>query len=161
MVSSLVLGLLDELQIFWQFYLIELLGLAASLIYLRLLTGFCMLVFFANWWDHLLRCWDWLSLLNWIGVLTSSILLKLSPRKLEPWCVLWSFCLLSLHCISINKSYTHAWNTVVMSGLVLLVATRNCWISYKNDMQDCQSFTCYLSGTLRSSSKCSQFNSFL
>ena len=24
------------------------------------------------------------------------------------------------------------WNTIVMSGLVLLVATWNCWISYKN-----------------------------
>ena len=24
------------------------------------------------------------------------------------------------------------WNTVVMSGLVLLVATCNCWISYRN-----------------------------
>ena len=28
--------------------------------------------------------------------------------------------------------YGHAWNTAVMSGLVLLVATWNCWISYKN-----------------------------
>ena len=28
--------------------------------------------------------------------------------------------------------YNHAWNTVVMSGLVLLVATWNCWIGYKN-----------------------------
>ena len=28
--------------------------------------------------------------------------------------------------------YSHAWNTVAMSGLVLLVATWNCWISYKN-----------------------------
>ena len=46
MVFSMVLGLLDELQIF--FYLIELLGLVTSLIYLRLLAGFCMLVFFAN-----------------------------------------------------------------------------------------------------------------
>ena len=26
----------------------------------------------------------------------------------------------------------HAWNTVVMSGLVLLLATWSCWISYKN-----------------------------
>ena len=24
------------------------------------------------------------------------------------------------------------WNTIIMSGLVLLVATWNCWISYKN-----------------------------
>ena len=33
--------------------------------------------------------------------------------------------------------YGHAWNTVAMSGLVLLVATQNCQISYKTDMQDC------------------------
>ena len=41
--------------------------------------------------NNLLRCWDWLSVLNWIGALTLSLLLKLSPRKLEPWFVLWSF----------------------------------------------------------------------
>ena len=75
----------------------------------------------------------WLSLLNWIGALTLSLLLKLLPRKLEPWFVLWSFFLLRLLCISINLPYGHAWNTVVMSGLVLLVATWNCWISYKNE----------------------------
>ena len=34
--------------------------------------------------NHLLRCWGWPSLLNWIGVLTLSLLLKLPPRKLEP-----------------------------------------------------------------------------
>ena len=34
--------------------------------------------------------------------------------------------------ISINLPYGHAWNTVVMSGLALLVATWNCWISYQN-----------------------------
>ena len=33
--------------------------------------------------NHLLRCWGWPSLLNWIGVLTLSLLLKLHPRKLE------------------------------------------------------------------------------
>ena len=33
--------------------------------------------------NHLLRCWVWPSLLNWIGVLTLSLLLKLPPRKLE------------------------------------------------------------------------------
>ena len=31
-----------------------------------------------------------------------------------------------------KSAYSHAWNSVVMSGLVLLVATWNCWISYKN-----------------------------
>ena len=28
--------------------------------------------------------------------------------------------------------YGHVWNTAVMSGLVLLVATWNCWINYRN-----------------------------
>ena len=47
--------------------------------------------------------------------------------------VLWSFFLLRLLlCIPINLPYSHAWNNFVMSGLVLLVPTWNCWISYKN-----------------------------
>ena len=33
--------------------------------------------------NHLLRCWGWPSLLNWIGALTLSLLPKLLPRKLE------------------------------------------------------------------------------
>ena len=56
LISSMVLGLLNQLQIFSQLYLIELLGLLTSLgllklwhlIYPRLLTGFGMLVFFTN-----------------------------------------------------------------------------------------------------------------
>ena len=61
LISSMVLGLLDQLLIFSQLYLIELLGLLTGLgllelcavlvlylIYLRLLTGFGMLVFFTN-----------------------------------------------------------------------------------------------------------------
>ena len=82
--------------------------------------------------NNLLRCWGWLSLLNWIRAHTLLLLLKLSPRKLELWFVLWSFFLLRLLSISINWPYSHAWNTVIMSGLVLLVATWNCWINYKN-----------------------------
>ena len=35
-------------------------------------------------------------------------------------------------CIPINLLYTHAWDTVVTSGLVPLVPTWNCYISYKN-----------------------------
>ena len=49
-----------------------------------------------------------LSLLDWIGALTSSLLLKVPPRKLEPWFVLWSFFFLRLLCISRNLSYGHA-----------------------------------------------------
>ena len=56
LIFSVVLGLLDQLQNFSQLYLIELLGLLAGLgllelwhlIYPRLLTGFGILVFFAN-----------------------------------------------------------------------------------------------------------------
>ena len=56
LISIMVLGLLDRLQIFSHLYLIELLGFLTSLgllepwqlIYPRLLTGFGMLVFFTN-----------------------------------------------------------------------------------------------------------------
>ena len=41
--------------------------------------------------NHLLRWWGWISLLNWIGALTLSFLLKLLLRKLEPQFILWSF----------------------------------------------------------------------
>ena len=34
-------------------------------------------------------------------------------------------------CMPINLPYGKAWNTVVMSGLVLLVATWNCLTSYR------------------------------
>ena len=57
--------------------------------------------------NHLLRCWGWLSLLIWIGALTMSLLLKLTPRKLELWFALWSFFLLRLLCISLNLPYTN------------------------------------------------------
>ena len=32
--------------------------------------------------------WGWLSLLNWIGALTLSLLLRLIPRTLEAWFIL-------------------------------------------------------------------------
>ena len=35
--------------------------------------------------------------------------------------------------LSINLPHGHSWNTAVMTGLVLLVATPNCQISYKNE----------------------------
>ena len=66
--------------------------------------------------NHLLWCWGWLSPLNWTGALTLSLQLKLPPRKLEHWFVL--------------ALYLYK-NTVAMSALMLLVATWNCWISYK------------------------------
>ena len=74
--------------------------------------------------NHLLRCWGWPSLLNWTEVLTLSLLLCLPPRN-------WSFnsfykVSFSWGCsLSINLPYGHVWNTVVMFGLVPLVATWN------------------------------------
>ena len=41
--------------------------------------------------------------------------------------------LLRLFCISTNLPYDYVWNTVVTSGLVLLVGTWNCQTSYKNE----------------------------
>ena len=38
--------------------------------------------------NQFLSCWDFLSLLNWIGALTLSLLVKLLLRKLEPLFVL-------------------------------------------------------------------------
>ena len=80
------------------------------------LTGLITLVLLIWKWmglflrkNHLLKCWGWLSLQNWIRVLTLSLLLKVLPRKLERWFVLWSFFLLRLLCISINLLYDHIW----------------------------------------------------
>ena len=105
----------------------------------------------------------WLCLVKWIGVLTLSLLQKLHPRKLEPWFTLWSFFLLRLLCISIILPYVCTWNTVVTSGLVLLVVTWNlicsCYLEF--DMQDCCSFNCCFIWTLGSFSKCSLLKSFL
>ena len=66
--------------------------------------------------NHLLRCFGWPSLLNWIGTLTLSLLLKLGPKKLEPQFFLWSFLLQRLLSISINLPYANVWNIVVTSG---------------------------------------------
>ena len=58
-------------------------------------TGFVWLLLLMQQWmgrflkkNHLLRCWRWFSLLNWIGALALSLLLKLPPRKLEFWFIL-------------------------------------------------------------------------
>ena len=82
-----------------------------------------------------LRCWGWLSLLNWIWALTLSLLLKPPSRKLELWFALWSLFLLKLLFISLNLPFTHTWNIVGMSELVHLVVTCNC---YKLQKQICR-----------------------
>ena len=53
-----------------------------SLITLVLLMWKWMGLFLTK--NHLLTCLSWLSLVNWIGSLTFSLLSKLSPTKLEP-----------------------------------------------------------------------------
>ena len=70
------------------------------------------------------------SKLDW-GTYIISIA-KTTSKKIGALILLWSFFLLRLLCISLNLPYGHVWNTVVMSRLVLLVTTWNCWITYKN-----------------------------
>ena len=53
-------------------------------------------------------------LLKWIKALTLSLLLKFPPKKLEPWFFLWILFLLRLLYISINLTYSLAWNTAAM-----------------------------------------------
>ena len=109
----------------WPYYQKELLHYKHEILSLVVLIWKWMGLFLRK--KHLLRCCGCLSLLNWIGALTLSLLLKLHPRKLEPWLfVLWSFFLLKLLCIFTNLAYDFAWSTVVMSRLVLLAATWNC-----------------------------------
>ena len=79
--------------------------------------------------NHLSRCSVWLSLLHWIGALILSLLLNLSPRKLEPWFVLWSFLLLRLLCISINLLCGHVWaGGHVWTGAFVKLQKRICRI---------------------------------
>ena len=81
--------------------------------------------------------------------------------KLELWFVLWSFFFLRLLYISINLPYNHALNTAIMPGMMLLVATWNCWIDYKNRYARWLVFSCCFSWTLGSLLKCSQLKSSL
>ena len=56
-------------------------------------------------------------------------LLKLPPRKFEPWFVLRSFFFLKLLFISVNLTYGLSWNIVTMSGLVLdMLSQRNGYV---------------------------------
>ena len=61
----------------------------------------------------------------------SSLLLKLPPRKLKPWFVLWGFFLLRLLLIPINPPYAHAWNTVVKCSLV----PHSCYLELLDKLQ--------------------------
>ena len=76
-----------------------------------------------------LRFLECLSLLIWIGARKMSLLLKLSPRELE-LCSM-KFFLLRLHFIYINIPFHFAWNTTVMSELMLMIATWTYCISHR------------------------------
>ena len=58
-----------------------------------------------------------------------------------------------IHYVTIKIQHGHAWNTVVISGLVLLVATWNCQISYKNG-QICRIVGPSLAASLETLSHC-------
>ena len=63
------------------------------------------------------------SKLDWDSYLIS--ITKTAFKKIGA-CICSIKFLLCLICISVNLPYGYAWNTVFMSGLVLLVATWNC-----------------------------------
>ena len=65
---------------------------------------------------------------------------KPASKKIGVLICFMKFFSLRLLCVTINLPYGHAWHSVVISRLLLLVATWNCWISYM-DIQDCLSFT--------------------
>ena len=64
------------------------------------------------------------SKLDWGSYINSIV--KIVFKKMGALNCPISFFLLRLLCISINLPHDHAWNTVVMSWLVLLVASGNC-----------------------------------
>ena len=61
------------------------------------------------------------SKFDWGSYLIS--IAKTVPKKIGALIHSMKFLSLELLCISINLPYSHVWNTVAMSGLVLLVAT--------------------------------------
>ena len=83
--------------------------------------------------SYLWRCYDCLSPVNWISVLTLSLLLKLLLKKIRGLNFFYEVSF-SRSCafISINLSSGFAWSTVTMPRLVLLIATWICWISCRN-----------------------------
>ena len=125
-----------------------------SLITLVLLMWIWMGLFLRK--NHLLRCWGWLFLPYWVGAPSLSLLLKLHPQKLKLWFVVWTE-----ESISINLPYGHALNTVFQSGLEFIVATWNCWISYKNRYVGLMALHLLSLLNLCSLLKCSQCKSFL
>ena len=70
------------------------------------------------------------SKLDWGSHIISIV--KTASKKIRALICSKKFLSPQVALISINLPFGHAWNIVVMSGLVLLVATLSCWIRYKN-----------------------------
>ena len=103
-----------------------------SLITLVLLLMWkCMVLLLKK--NHLLRCWNCLSLLNWLVTLALSLLQKVLPSKMGHLSVKRSLLILKLLFISENLTYSLAWNFDVLPGLVLQATTWICWINYTNE----------------------------
>ena len=64
------------------------------------------------------------SKLDWGSCIIS--VAKTASKKNGALIFFLSFLFLRLPCISVNLPYGNGWNTIVMSGLVLLAATWNC-----------------------------------
>ena len=71
--------------------------------------------------NHLLKCCGWLSLPNWIGAVTLSLLLKVAQKKLEPFFFSWG-CSVTL-LITIQpciKYYCQVWASALSHYLEML-----------------------------------------
>ena len=66
--------------------------------------------------NRILRCWDCLSLPNWIGAFALSLFIKLHPRELESSFIPLNLFLPRLHVISINLLYSRECNTSCHGG---------------------------------------------
>ena len=73
--------------------------------------------------NYCLRCWSWLFHLNWIGALTFLLLLKVPPRKMEPWYVLFGHSYLEL----LDKLQKLISRTVGPSLTTSLEPLAHCW----------------------------------
>ena len=126
LISSMVLGLLDQLQIFWQLYLMKLLGLfnclglleLYHLIYPRLLTGFGILVFLTNLIFMELFClfllidsFGWF----WMGSLCKNIQLMVEFLKAL-------FLVLNFSCYVV-MTFLMMLSVIFLSTLVILLVT--------------------------------------
>ena len=101
-----------------------------------------------KWYFKMVRL-TFSSKLDWGSYIIS---IAKTQRKFEPWFILWSFFLQRLFCMSINLPYANAWNIAVMSWLVLLIATWNCWISKQK--QICGTFNHSLAASIEPLAHC-------